>query len=247
MAYEASFRSALNGFNKTDVMDYIEKLLLKASESAGVEASLRSKATEFEKKLIEAIDDVEKMRQDKNDIAAAYEKKLEAEKKARAEAENARRAAEAELEKVKIALFMKQEPVAVHPEEKLPDIVTAIPDACSDCDKAKLYEAQLGAAMLDAKRFSEILVKEANDKAADLLDNAGKCAVDTSKKAQLIAEDIKRLTNNFNNVYSQLYKQVNTLVENLDCFARETETNRAGYSYHTDFVPYGDKNGADKS
>lgn len=242
MANEVSFRNAINGFNKADVMDYIEGLLQKENKSVGVEALLRSKTAELQSQLSKAAQEKERLSKEKDESASELQNcriALEKAQSARQEAEEALRNLKAEFENYKTERTdeVSADRQTDKADNAMPDIACVIPDACTNCDKAKLYEAQLGAAMLDAKRFSEILVKEANDKVSRLLDSAGECALDTAKKAQFIADDVKRLTNNFNAVYTQLYKQMSTLVENLDGFAREAGVSGNNYSYHTEFVP----------
>ena len=100
MADNYSFRSSVNGFNRNDVMAFVEKIL---EESEKQKEKINSLEQEVEKKNTE----IEQLKAELNDNSGK----------------------------------------------------------CDTCDIAKVYEARLGAAMLDAKRFSEVLVKEANDTA----------------------------------------------------------------------------------
>lgn len=102
-----TFRSSVNGFNRNEVIKYIESLLKEKEELS------------FEIKT------------------------LEAQKKA-AESELAKALENLEQEKQK----------------------------CIRCDVAQKAEAKLGAAMLDAKRFSETLVRDAEARTSEVFADA---------------------------------------------------------------------------
>ncbi len=108
-------------------------------------------------------------------------------------------------------------------------------DKCADCDISKVYEARLGAAMLDAKRFSEILVKEANDKASDLFADALAAVESTSVKASAISRDIADFNDQFNLSFKILFDNINSLREKLDGFKNEVEATGGMFNFTTHF------------
>lgn len=180
MGVAYSFRSSMNGFNRNDVIAYIDTVLAEKVE-------IEKKVAELEKEIEElhAANDTLK------EIIVDEEKKNEKELK----------------------------------------------NKCEECDLAKVYEARLGAAMLDAKRFSEILVKEANDKASGMFSKAYNSASDTLEKATEISEDIVRINKQFNDSFRGLLENMKSLNTSLDSFKCEVKKTGSSFDYKTDFTP----------
>ncbi len=180
MGVAYSFRSSMNGFNRNDVIAYIDTVLAEKVE-------IEKKVAELEKEIEElhAANDTLK------EIIVDEEKKNEKELK----------------------------------------------NKCEECDLAKVYEARLGAAMLDAKRFSEILVKEANDKASGMFSKAYNSASDTLEKATEISEDIVRINKQFNDSFRGLLENMKSLNASLDSFKCEVKKTGSSFDYKTDFTP----------
>lgn len=108
---------------------------------------------------------------------------------------------------------------------------------CNECEIVKVYEARLGAAMLDAKRFSEILVKEANDKAASLFADAFASADKTSVKAKDIAHNISEINKQFDISFKLLLDNMNMLGKSLESFKSEVKATGDMFDFSTDFLP----------
>ena len=178
MAENYSFRSAVNGFNRNDVISYIEALL---EEKAALE--IRVNALEEEIKTLN----------DENDTLRTV--------------------------------------IVDESEKKETD------DKCNQCEIEKVYEARLGAAMLDAKRFSEILVKEANDKASGLFADAYASADDTSLRAKKISQNVVDINKQFNAAFKALLDNMNALGASLEGFKKEVKASGAKFDYKTDFAP----------
>lgn len=174
-----SFRSAMNGFNRNDVISYIDSII--------------SEKVETEKKISELEKQIEEL-QSANDTL----REIIVEEEKKSEKERA--------------------------------------DKCEECELAKVYEARLGAAMLDAKRFSEILVKEANDKASDMFSKAYNSASDTSEKASEIAENIVKINKQFNESFNVLLANMKSLTDSLSVFKVEVKKTGASFDYKTDFI-----------
>lgn len=174
-----SFRSAMNGFNRNDVISYIDSII--------------SEKVETEKKISELEKQIEEL-QSANDTL----REIIVEEEKKSEKERA--------------------------------------DKCEECELAKVYEARLGAAMLDAKRFSEILVKEANDKASDMFSKAYNSASDTSEKATEIAENIVKINKQFNESFNVLLANMKSLTDSLSVFKVEVKKTGASFDYKTDFT-----------
>lgn len=175
-----SFRSAINGFNRVDVLTYIDNLLKEKAELASKIDSLNEKISGLENEASELKAEIEKAKADVEKAAASTDK-------------------------------------------------------CDGCDISKQYEARLGAAMFDAKRFSEILVKEANDKASELFADAFSCADATGAGVQKIAHDIVNINTQFNQSFKSLLDNMNALAKSLDTFKKETKISGKKFNYSTDF------------
>lgn len=173
-----SFRSAMNGFNRNDVIRYIDEILAE-------KAKADDKVAELEREVNSLKSDNEALRS----VNAEQSEKLNSASK------------------------------------------------CNDCEIVKIYEARLGAAMLDAKRFSEILVKEANDKAASLFADAFTSADRTAVKASDISHNIAEINKQFDVSFKQLLDNMNNLGKSLEAFKREVKTTGDIFDFSTDFVP----------
>lgn len=171
MADNYSFRSSVNGFNRNDVMSFVEKIL---GESEKQKEKIASLEEEIEKKN----EEIGLLKAELNDNSGK----------------------------------------------------------CDTCDIAKVYEARLGAAMLDAKRFSEVLVKEANDTAFNMLSAACETAGSTSRKADEISGEIKNIADSFNESFNKLFEQMSTLGKGLKDFISEIDTNSKQFVYDTEFT-----------
>lgn len=180
MSENYSFRSAINGFNRNDVIAYIEDILKQQnSDNSNVE--------ELEHKLSMAEEKIES-------LSEALEK---------AHNENGK--------------------------------------LCSQAEISKVYEARLGAAMLDAKRFSEILVQEANDKASGLFTDALSSADQTLVKADEIIENIKKLKENFNTSFDFLINNLENICSSIEAFKSDVESTGGMFNFSSDFMPVGDE------
>lgn len=178
MAENYIFRSAVNGFNRSDVIAYIDSILREKAE-----AELRIAVLENE------VNELNSANNSLREIIVDENKKDEETCK------------------------------------------------CDNCDIAKVYEARLGAAMLDAKRFSEILVKEANDKAAGMFSKAYESAEDTSVKAKDISENIVNINRQFNESFKALLDNMKKLGESLELFKSEVKNTGSVFDYSTEFAP----------
>lgn len=171
MREEIKFRTAVNGFNKADVMRYVEKLLADKNEK---------------KKTIKKLE--EELAACKDELASCKEN--------------------AEQQK---------------------------PTDCENCEAAKLAQAQLGAAMLDAKRFSEMLLKDANDKAAGVINNASASVSLSTESATLLAEELKQAKEQFNTTLDTLQQTMADIILNFTEYQQNLEMQSADFNYSTDF------------
>lgn len=151
-----TFRSSVNGFNRNEVIKYIESLL-----------------------------------KEKEELSSEI-KALEAQKKA-AESELAKALENLEQEKQK----------------------------CSRCDVAQKAEVKLGAAMLDAKRFSETLVRDAEARTSEVFSDASEKAGAAVSSAGRISEMLSAFLDSCSGEVSAVLETVNGIKHSLESFEEE--------------------------
>ncbi|NLA76628.1 MAG: hypothetical protein GX851_02150 [Clostridiales bacterium] len=85
----------------------------------------------------------------------------------------------------------------------------------SDCERLHSVETQLGAAIIDARRYSDQLVDEAKRKAQRVSGDAGAFLEETADKVSLMTSDINNISDSFNRTFAELLTRINTLTGNL--------------------------------
>ncbi len=259
MAENISFRSSVNGFNRNDVITYIESILAEKAQLQiqlantnkyinDMREELRASAENLKNAFDES--DVEKNVEIERLQAELSERKSDIEtlKGVIAQSNEKERLKDSEISAEKELLKAKENHYKTEIEQlksKIKEleaeniaVINKQSDKCSECDIAKVYEARLGAAMLDAKRFSEILVKEANDKASDLFADAFSSAHATSVKAGAIAESITDISNQFNVSFKVLLDNMNALGKALDAFKSDVKITGEKFDFTTDFAAF---------
>lgn len=105
-------------------------------------------------------------------------------------------------------------------------------------DKAleEKYEARLGAAMMDAKRFSDLLIQEANDKCAELFSLASNSADKSSDVALALADEMQKTMNSVTETMSVLFKNLKTISDSLKAFSNETQTKSDEFNFKSEFT-----------
>lgn len=174
MSENYSFRSSMNGFNRNEVIDFIDSLIAEKK-------SISDKIAELEEEIL-------KLRSENEALRTVISDKTE-----------------------------------------------SADDRCAECDIAKRYEARLGAAMLDAKRFSEILVKEANDKSAAVFSGAYDIAGKTTTDAREITQNISEISKQFAISFRALIDNMSTLTKSLESFQADVKNSGYSFLYQTDF------------
>ena len=226
MSENYSFRSSLNGFNRNDVMSCIENILGEKSAAEEKVSMLENSVSALEEKCSALEKDLAAAKNESEQRKSFYEKQFTDVKTVEIKADGLAKELEkvnAENESLRVLLAKAQEN-------------TAVKDKCAECDIARVYEARLGAAMLDAKRFSEILVKEANDKASGLFASASASADSTSVRAREIASEITAIKENLVSSFNTLLENMSNLESSLDSFKANVTATGTAYNFSTDFV-----------
>lgn len=268
MADNISFRSSMNGFNRNDVMAYIDSVL---KEKAELQIKVAALQKDIEDTKAKCEEEINNCKNSVLDSAVGTEEtiaKLEAELADRktdnetlraviAQANEKERLKDSEIAAEKELLGARENQYKTEIEQlkcKISELENEKAAAenkqnekCTDCDIAKVYEARLGAAMLDAKRFSEILVKEANDKASDLFADAFSSAHATSVKASAIAESITDISNQFNVSFKVLLDNMKVLGSTLDSFKNDVKITGEKFDFTTDFAAFSGEESAESA
>ncbi len=109
-------------------------------------------------------------------------------------------------------------------------------DMCEQCDAAKAAQAQLGAAMLDAKRFSELLLKDANDRSAQVLNNAADQVADSTVTATALSDALKTAKENFIGSLDSLQDELTAIILSFMEFRTDLDKKGQEFKFTTDFA-----------
>ena len=82
---------------------------------------------------------------------------------------------------------------------------------CDNCDLAKQNEVKIGAAMMDARRFSDLIVDEANEKSAKMYEAAAEDAYGSAEKAEELADKIKATAEEYAAAFNMLLTKMMAL------------------------------------
>jgi DNA repair exonuclease SbcCD ATPase subunit len=173
------FRSSMfGGFNKQDVMSYIEQLTNELSEVKKQFAELEEQFNAQSEKL-EEIPVLEQQLEEKSKVEEENEKLLSEVEQLR----SSQRAAQDEYEKVKAA------------------------------------EAQLGAAFVDARRYSDEIVSAAKDRAADVSKQASDDISLKAEQIRQVASDAEKLTAEMRSKMEALSRSISDLSGKMSAVA----------------------------
>ncbi|MBE6748836.1 MAG: hypothetical protein E7557_06355 [Ruminococcaceae bacterium] len=228
MANDVIFKTkAFGGFNKEEVMTYINRLIsekealeTKCKELTDENNSLKNQASENSEKLKEAEEKAEKSKEEYEDIL----KILEAEREVSAAIYNEKEEFNVEILKLnKEITELKSKPVLSEEDAELIKAENA--KLKNECDKLKAMEQQVGAAMLDARLRSDELVKEAEEKAnlvrKDVYDAIG----DTALKIDELSGGIAEIARNFTKAVSEVEMRISVLTGNMSKTAQALISN----------------------
>jgi cell division septum initiation protein DivIVA len=228
MANDVIFKTkAFGGYNKEEVMTYINRLI---SEKEELESKLKELTelnnnlkTEVEEqknetntleqenlKLVEKVDFTAKtVEQLKGEVAAA-------------ESEKEKQAIEIlkltnELNEIKNKSVLSEEDAEILKTENL--------KLKTECEKLKAMEQQVGAAMLDARLRSDELVKEAEEKAELVRKDVYDAIGDTALKIDELSGGIAEIASSFTNAVGEMEMRINVLTCNMSKTAQALISN----------------------
>ncbi len=171
MSDKIKFRSSVNGFNRSEVISYIEGILREKEELSAAKKRLSEENS-----------------------------RLKAECDAKSgEAENAKK--ELEYEKRK----------------------------CGGCSISRKAEEKLGAAMFEAKRFSDTLINDAKKRSALMLESASVKAADAVKTAEQLSDSIAACGEAVANIAAAV-DGIKEKLSSFDSLLSDGENNAAEYA-----------------
>ena len=228
MANDIIFKTkAFGGFNKEEVMTYINRLISEKEEfenkcKALTEENnnLKNEVSEISQKLKTAEDKAESEIKEREDVL----KILDAEREIRDAVCKEKDEFGVEILKLNKELTeLKNKPVLSEEDAEVLKAENAKLKA--ECDKLKAMEQQVGAAMLDARLRSDELVKEAEEKAnlvrKDVYDAIG----DTALKIDELSGGITEIARNFTKAVSEVEMRINLLTGNMSKTAQALISN----------------------
>lgn len=193
------FRSSVfGGFKKQDVMEYLAQL---NSQKANLEQQLSivsNDAALFSKRIAE----LESQLSGFKDMSL----KLEDTKRQMDSLEKSNTVLSSDNEIYKTRINMLQAE-----KQKL----------SSDCDRLKSAESQLGAAMLDARLYSDRLVAHAGEKVNAINKETGDAISVTARKVNALSGNIGELSEIFNKAITELEGKISELVSDMNKAAED--------------------------
>lgn len=228
MANDVIFKTkAFGGFNKEEVMTYINRLISekeelenKCKEFTDENNNLKNEVSEISQKLKAAEEKADSEVKEREDVL----KILEAEREIRDAVCKEKDEFGVEILKLNKELTeLKNKPVLSEEDAEVLNAENAKLKA--ECDKLKAMEQQVGAAMLDARLRSDELIKEAEEKAdlvrKDVYDAIG----DTALKIDELSGGITEIARNFTKAVSDVEMRINLLTGNMSKTAQALISN----------------------
>jgi len=228
MANDVIFKTkAFGGFNKEEVMTYINRLIsekealeTRCKELTDENNNLKNEASENAQKLKAAEEKAENENKEREDVL----KILEAEREVKEAICKEKDEFSVEILKLNKELNeLKNKPVLT--EEAAETLKSENAKLKAECDKLKAMEQQVGAAMLDARLRSDELVKEAEEKAdlvrKDVYDAIG----DTALKIDELSGGITEIARNFTKAVSEVEMRISVLTGNMSKTAQALISN----------------------
>lgn len=228
MANDVIFKTkAFGGFNKEEVMTYINRLISekeelenKCKELTDEKNNLKNEVSEISQKLKETEEKVTKSAEEYEELS----KILEAEREVSAAVYNEKEEFNVEILKLNKELNeLKNKPVLT--EEAAEVLKAENAKLKAECDKLKAMEQQVGAAMLDARLRSDELIKEAEEKAEVVRKDVYDAIGDTALKIDELSGGITEIARNFTKAVSEVEMRISVLTGNMSKTAQALISN----------------------
>ena len=228
MANDIIFKTkAFGGFNKEEVMTYINNLI---SEKSALEAKCKELTDENTNLKNEISEASEKVKSAEEKVSKAEEQHNEDSQRLKVE-RDINTALTEDKEKLNVEILklnkeiteLKNKPVLS--EEDAEVLKTENAKLKTECDKLKAMEQQVGAAMLDARLRSDELIKEAEEKAEVVRKDVYDAIGDTALKIDELSGGITEIARNFTKAVSEVEMRINLLTGNMSKTAQALISN----------------------
>ena len=228
MANDIIFKTkAFGGFNKEEVMTYINCLI---SEKSALEAKCKELTDENTNLKNEISEASEKVKSAEEKVSKAEEQHNEDSQRLKVE-RDINTALTEDKEKLNVEILklnkeiteLKNKPVLS--EEDAEVLKTENAKLKTECDKLKAMEQQVGAAMLDARLRSDELIKEAEEKAEVVRKDVYDAIGDTALKIDELSGGITEIARNFTKAVSEVEMRINLLTGNMSKTAQALISN----------------------
>lgn len=221
MSKEAVFKTSAFGFNKDDVMNYIniqkaeEARLLKKIDELKNPAPQEENTDNIDnsQELAEAESHISALRQEKREIEE--EKNLLSQKLQISEKVMLEKDEEISALRVQLDGYMRAANQAS--SEIKPDSIYADKDQ----EHIKDLESQLGSAIIDARRYSDRLVSEAKSKSAKISSAVYLAINETTGKVNSLSKEMENFKGDFEESLRELTIKLEALSKNLDGTAND--------------------------
>ena len=228
MANDIIFKTkAFGGFNKEEVMAYINRLI---SEKEALESKCKDLAEENFNLKNDVNEASEKVRMAEEKLLKAEEQHNEDQQRLKVEREVNTALCE-EKEKLNVEILklnneiseLKNRPVLSEADAEVLKAENA--KLKTECDKLKAMEQQVGAAMLDARLRSDELIKEAEEKANIVRKDVYDAIGDTALKIDELSGGITEIARNFTKAVSEVEMRISVLTGNMSKTAQTLISN----------------------
>ncbi len=193
------FRSSVfGGYKKKDVMGYLTELNAEKASLQQQYAVVSHDAVSFSRRVSEL--------ETQAATLSAVTAQLESERQKAAELQRDGEALKSENELLKTRLSLLESEKA---------------RLTADCEKLQAVEAQLGAAMLDARVYSERMMTDAGEKAATVNKETGDAINRAAVRVGALSGNLGELSTLFNKALAELEERVRLLVSDMEKAAAE--------------------------
>ncbi len=206
MANDIVFKKkAFGGFNKDDVMDFVNKILaekseleIKLSEANGMYAKVNAELNECKNAQLE----LNKANEEINALKLSLNEKVEI---------ISANAAVIEELNIKLAENTMSEDAAAQIDSLQSEVIRLK----AECSKARDIERQVGAAMLDARVHSEELVEAAKEKANTVTKSVYAAIGDTALKIDDLSTGIGEIARSFTKSVEEVELRIKALTGDM--------------------------------
>ena len=222
MKESITFRSSFNGFNREDVVAYIANLMDKIAEEKNLAEKMEAQVKETEEELKTCREEWDREREEWKSRCEDLEEKCASMKEDFASQEER---------------FAAWDRERIEKNTKLEYLERQL----SESRKISLdNEIKLGSAMLEAKRFSDMLVKEANEQAGAIYREASGCVSESASSAEQLRDRVIALNDEFTGEIGSILTHMNGMIDDMKSFEKEAKDRGGQFRYPSEKDGSGD-------